>query len=40
MPTILEVHKMVSLVGEAEHIKKETRSKVIDVPSPCEPLTK
>lgn len=40
MRSILEVCKMVRLVGEAEHIKKETRNKDIDVPSPCESLTK
>ena len=30
----------VSLVGEAEHVGKETRSKDINVPSPRKPLTK
>ena len=38
--SIVEVHKKVSLVGKAEHVGKETRSKDIDVPSPRKPLTK
>ena len=40
MHSIVEVRKRVSLVGEVKHIKKETKSKEIDVPSPCELLTK
>ena len=34
MCSIVKVLKKFSLVGEAEHIEKETRSKDIDVPSP------
>ena len=40
MRSIVEVLKKVSLVGKAEHVGKETRSKDIDVPSPRKPLTK
>ena len=40
MRSIVEVPKKVSLVGESEHVGKETRSKDIDVPSPRKPLTK
>ena len=40
MRSIVEVLKKVSLVGKAEHVGKETRSKNIDVSSPRKPLTK
>ena len=40
MYNIVEVLKKVSLVGEVEHVRKETRSKDIDVPSSSKPLTK
>jgi len=40
MRSIVEVLKKVSLVGEADHIEKETRNKDVDIPSLHEPLTK
>ena len=40
MRSIVEVLKTFSLMGEAEHVEKEARSKDIDVPSPYTPLTK
>ena len=39
MHSIVKVLKKVNLVGEAEHVGKETRSKDINVPSPHKPLT-
>ena len=40
MRSIVKVLKKVSLVGKADHVEKETRSKDIDVPRPRKLLTK